>query len=98
MEPSKRMKVGEATPEEIEGFLHLVSPIKTSARNTKYFNAVFESGREEYHNTVVFSPEKHDVFSEAVKNGHPIRLCNVKKALSKFCLFVYSLSCIFPFR
>ncbi|XP_076870349.1 uncharacterized protein LOC143521407 [Brachyhypopomus gauderio] len=77
--PSKR--VPEDT-ETLSGYIHSVSPVRLSANNSELFNAVLQTGREDFHDTVVFSARKRNDFLQAAENGTAICLKNVKKALS----------------
>ncbi|XP_070564414.1 uncharacterized protein [Ptychodera flava] len=61
----------------VEGFIVNVSPLKTSAKNAKYFNGVIQTQREQYQNIVCFSPDKHEVFTSLLKSKSPIKLQNV---------------------
>ncbi|CAL8247048.1 unnamed protein product [Lota lota] len=53
--PAKTQKLDN----EISGYIHDVSPIKCSAKNTKYFTCLIQNDRDEYHKGVVFNPNKH---------------------------------------
>ncbi|XP_067278206.1 uncharacterized protein [Pseudorasbora parva] len=66
----------------ISGYLHSISPIKISRANNRYFNAILQVSRNEYHDTVVFAMDKHDTFSTAAKNKTPVKLKNAKKSIS----------------
>ncbi|XP_056613837.1 uncharacterized protein LOC130429354 [Triplophysa dalaica] len=65
----------------ISGYIHDVSPVKTSKRNNKYFNAVCQNGRDEYHDIVVFTADKHGTFTSAAGNKTAIKMNNVKREL-----------------
>lgn len=77
----KKIKL-EKTEDNVTGYIHDVSPVKTSARNTKYFNASFQTNHNEFHHSVVFSPEKHTSFVQAATNNTPVKICNITKKLS----------------
>ncbi len=72
--------------DSISGYLHNVSPIKTSRKNNRYFNATLQVSRDEYHNTVVFATEKHDTLNTAATNKTPIKMKNARKTISKYKL------------
>ena len=62
MPMAKRQKLEE---EEVSGYIHAVSPIKTSARNTKYFDAKLQVESDVYQKMMCFDPSKHSDFVEA---------------------------------
>ena len=66
------------------GYLHCVSPVKTSRRNVRYFEATLQTGREEYHRVVAFSVEKRMPFTQASQNNSAVKLANVRKSISKY--------------
>jgi len=72
--------------ESVVGFIHGLSPVKISKRNTRYFDGTFQTGREEYHRVVVFGAEKHTVFEQAAVAKTPVKLSKVKKSISKYTL------------
>lgn len=76
-------KMGKFEPENLQGYLHCVSSIKLSQRNVKYFNAILQTQREEYHKVVCFSLEKHRCFAQASKNSTAVQLTKVKRSVSK---------------
>ncbi|CAM4685260.1 unnamed protein product [Leuciscus chuanchicus] len=67
---------------DVEGYLHNVSPAKNSKKNNKYFTAVIQSGRREFHRVVSFSMEKLSPFSHASNTGTAVKLRNVRRSLS----------------
>ncbi len=75
--------------DSISGYLHNVSPIKTSRKNNRYFNATLQVSRDEYHNTVVFATEKHDTLNTAATNKTPIKMKNARKTISKYKLTLH---------
>ena len=85
--PSKKFKAG-SSPQHAEnnivrGYIHSVSPVKVSARNTKYFNFVVQTDRDEYHHGVSFAPEKQAVFLAASQRSQGTELSNVRRVPSK---------------
>ncbi|KAL7880617.1 hypothetical protein SRHO_G00028710 [Serrasalmus rhombeus] len=68
--------------ETVSCFIHSVSPVKFSANSVEFFNVVLQTGRVDFHDTVVFSPGKRHAFLQAERNGTLLCLKNVKKALS----------------
>ncbi|CAL8238615.1 unnamed protein product [Lota lota] len=67
---------------EMSGYIHDVSPIKCSAKNTKYFTCVIQNDRDEYHKGVVFNPIKHREMEQAASHQTGIKLLDVKRTLS----------------
>jgi len=79
--PAKRTKMEEE--ESVSGYLHSLSPVKVSKKNARYFDATLQSGREEYHRVIVFTPEKRRQFEQAVIAKKPVKLTKVKRTISK---------------
>ncbi|KAF4115308.1 hypothetical protein G5714_002797 [Onychostoma macrolepis] len=77
--PVKAQKVEDCA---VEGYLHSVSPARNSKKNNKYFTAVIQRGRHEYHQVVSFSLDKLTAFSQASKNGTAVKLKNLRRSLS----------------
>ncbi|XP_046906057.1 uncharacterized protein LOC124487777 [Hypomesus transpacificus] len=77
--PSKQPRKDD---DSIVGYLHCVSPVKTSRRNLRYFEATLQTGREEYHRVVAFSVDKRIPFTQASQNNSPVKLANVRRGLS----------------
>ncbi|KAK9979869.1 hypothetical protein ABG768_013277, partial [Culter alburnus] len=67
--------------EEILGYFHSVSPMKTSKTNSRYFNAVVQTARQEYHDAVIFTPEKYNSIVAAERSKTPVKLKNARKAI-----------------
>ncbi|XDV52420.1 hypothetical protein PO909_021149 [Leuciscus waleckii] len=75
----KKTDISENDP--IVGYFHGVSPIKTSRKNTRYFNATVQTARQEYHQAVFFTPEKYNSIVTAQKNKTPVKLNNARKTI-----------------
>ncbi|CAC5416139.1 unnamed protein product [Mytilus coruscus] len=73
---AKRPNPSTSSSEEIVGYLHDISPIKTSKNNTRYFNATLQN-RDEFHRLVCFSPDKLSAFTNAEKIKSPLKLTNI---------------------
>lgn len=73
---------------EIAGYIHGVTPLKTSKKNNRYFNAIIQTNREEFHSVVVYHSGKHEQFSLAEKRQTPVILNNATKIPSKYLLKV----------
>jgi len=76
-------KARSEAEESVVGFIHGLSPVKISKKNTRYFDGTLQTGREEYHRVVVFGPEKHAVFEQAATAKTPVKLSKVRKSISK---------------
>ena len=57
----------------IIGYVHQLSPIKTSQNKNQYFDLKLQTGTSVYR-TVCFSPEKHKVFKAKYESSSPIKL------------------------
>jgi len=81
--PAKRARSSDAESEVVSGYLHNVSPVKVSRRNTRYFEASVQTGREEYRRVVCFSPEKRAACVQASENKQAVKLIECRKAISQ---------------
>ncbi|KAK0151599.1 hypothetical protein N1851_007098 [Merluccius polli] len=70
--PAKRSRTEEE--DFLVGYVHSPSPTKTSKKNTRYFDATIQTGREEYHRVVVFSPQKRQAYEQAALAKTPVKL------------------------
>ncbi|XP_072555068.1 uncharacterized protein [Paramormyrops kingsleyae] len=77
--PAKKMRMDT---DVVSGYIHSISALKFTTKNRGFFNAVLQTGREEFHDVTIFSPRKRALFSQASDNGTAIRLTHVRKALS----------------
>ncbi|XP_062583667.1 uncharacterized protein LOC134245396 [Saccostrea cucullata] len=77
--PEKRFK---ADQEEIEGYIHDVSPLKTSKNSNKYFNAVLQEA-EGFSDVVCFRADLQPQLVDFEKNKTPVKLQNVSKVISR---------------
>ncbi|KAG9330442.1 hypothetical protein JZ751_024446 [Albula glossodonta] len=77
--PAKQAK---AESDTIVGYLHSVSPVKTSRWNVRYFEANLQTGREEYHRLVAFAVGKRTAFVQTSQNDRAVKLANLKKSVS----------------
>ena len=57
----------------IVGYLHNLSPIKTSKSNNQYFDLQFQTSNEVYR-TVCFSPDKHPPLKRKLESSSPIKI------------------------
>ncbi|KAL0146571.1 hypothetical protein M9458_058202, partial [Cirrhinus mrigala] len=66
--PSPNKFKSDDKSDSVCGYVHNVSPLKTAVKTcNKYFNAVLQVDRDEFHNVVVFAAEKHTAFVQANK-------------------------------
>ena len=79
--PTKKART--EAEESVVGFIHGLSPVKYSKKNTHYFECTLQTGCQEYHRVVVFGAEKHSVFEQAAMAKTPVMLSKVKKSNSK---------------
>lgn len=82
----KMEKTDVSENDPIVGYFHGVSPIKTSRKNTRYFNATVQTARQECHQAVFFTPEKYNSIVTAQKNKTPVKLNNARKKIGKYNL------------
>ena len=55
------------------GYLHNLSPIKTSKSNNQYFDLQIQTSNEVYR-TVCFSPDKHSLLKRKLESSSPIKI------------------------
>lgn len=77
--PAKRP---HSDAEPVVGYLHTVSPVKTSRKNVRYFDATIQTGQEEYRRVVCFSPDKRASFVQATDNKQPVKVVAAQKSIS----------------
>jgi hypothetical protein len=77
---AKRQKVEE---DEVSGYIHEVSPVKTSARNTKYFDAKLQIESDVYQKMVCFDPSKHSHFVEAHHGKSPLKIIGIREVINR---------------
>ena len=77
--PRKVSKVDQtANDNEISGFLQNVSPIKTSKKNSLYFDGTIQTGQDKYKHFVCFDTTKQNAFRMAAESEkNPIKLQNI---------------------
>ncbi|CAL8345285.1 unnamed protein product [Boreogadus saida] len=69
----------------IQGYLHGVTPVRSSAMNRKWFNFYLQTSRDEYRGCVVYATKKHERFVKAADNHTPLKLSKVKIPKLRFC-------------
>ena len=57
----------------IVGYLHNLSPMKTSKSNNQYFDLQIQTSNEVYR-TVCFSPDKHPLLKRKLESSSPIKI------------------------
>ena len=55
------------------GYLHNLSPIKTSKSNNQYFDLQIQTSKEIYR-TVCFSPDKHPLLKRKLESSSPVKI------------------------
>ncbi|XP_062386831.1 uncharacterized protein LOC134075278 [Sardina pilchardus] len=79
---ANKMKKPQTEEENVVGHIHSVSPIKTSDQNVQYFEAILQTGREDFNRVVVFASKKRNEFVQAADNRQAVRLVRVRKSFS----------------
>ena len=74
--PAKRVRTED---DVVVGYLHCISPVKSSLKNNRYFEASLQTAREEYHRVVSFSVDKRVSFTKPSENSVAVKLGNIKK-------------------
>jgi hypothetical protein len=71
MATPKKIKLLDSRPNDdeidIEGYIHDVTPVKTSRNNNKYFNAVVQQ-KEKFTDMVCYRSDLHDKMTDLQKN------------------------------
>ncbi|OWF49331.1 uncharacterized protein LOC110451964 [Mizuhopecten yessoensis] len=79
--PAKQQRTDEDNNTDVKGYIHNVSPMKTSAKsNIHYFNCIIQSDRTTFSEVVSFSPDQRTQFIQAAdrKTGVQLKRCNRK--------------------
>ena len=58
----------------IAGFIHNISPVKTSARNNPYFHGYIQVQTDVYQKLVCFDVQKHSTLNQAEMSKSPVKL------------------------
>lgn len=82
MSASKKIKIDEEKP-SISGYIQNVSPIRTSRTNSRYFNAVVQTERNEFNRVACFDIGKHSVLVDASSTQTPLKLSDVQLVPSR---------------
>ncbi|XP_041957558.1 uncharacterized protein LOC121715727 [Alosa sapidissima] len=77
--PAKQVK---REGETVVGYLHALSPVKTSRQSVRYFECTIQTGHEEFNRVVCFSMEKRNDFVVAVDNKQAVKLVDTRKSVS----------------
>ena len=67
----------------VDGYIHAVSEVKSSASAVRYFDFKIQE-RDEKRRAICFSPEKRDAIKEKEECKSPVRLLNVSPQKRKF--------------
>lgn len=65
------------------GFVHKVSPLKTSANNVMYFDCVLQTDTSKFRRMVSFDKEKHATLVQASNVKSPVTLTNTREVPSR---------------
>lgn len=82
MSASKKIKIEEEKP-SISGYVQNVSPIRTSRTNSRYFNAIVQTERNEYNRMACFDVGKHSVLVDASTAHTPLKLSDIQLVPSR---------------
>lgn len=72
----------------VSGYIFKVTPVKVLAKNFMYFEAMIQTGKDEHHRCVVFTPDKHRDFEQASATKTAVKQCPIKKVMWKHVPFV----------
>jgi hypothetical protein len=67
----------------VSGFIHNISPIRTSRTNAKYFNAIVQTQRNEHNRVACFDIGKHSLLLEASQAQTPLKFSDVQLVPSR---------------
>ena len=85
--PAKLPKNNTSEFFDVDGYVHTVTPTKLSVKtNASYFNFVLQTDRTTFTDVVSYTPENK---IQASEKKNPIKITNVKTALSKFICLIY---------
>ncbi|CAL8369815.1 unnamed protein product [Arctogadus glacialis] len=65
-----------------EGYLHDVTQMETSGKNTDYFNCNLQTSRDQYRRCVVYDAKKHGFYVKAAADRKPLKISNAGTILS----------------
>ena len=92
--PAKLPKTDISEFFDVEGYVHSVTPTKLSVKtNASYYNFILQTDRTTFTDVVSYSPENRRYLLQASEKKNPIKITNVKRALSKFFNFI-----IYPYN
>ena len=92
--PAKLPKTDTSEFFDVEGYVHSVTPTKFSVKtNASYYNFILQTDRTTFTDVVSYSPENRRYLLQACEKKNPIKITNVKRALSKFFNFI-----IYPYN
>ena len=69
----------------LTGYVHLISPVQTSHRNTgvKYFNMALETSQNESVQLVCYSPEKRTMLQQSQEKQLPVKITKAQMSPNK---------------
>ena len=68
---------------QVSGYIHSVSPLKTSKHNRKYFNAVMQTSHTQYSDVVCYAGERRSEMMDLAQHQTPVTLTKVAMSPSK---------------
>lgn len=78
--------------EDVVGFVQSVENIKVSQRGSRYFQAVLQTGHDEFHRLVCFAADKRAQLLQSAACKQAVKLGAVQKGVSKYW-FLWPVSC-----
>ena len=76
----KNVQVVVISDSSLVGYIHKLSPIKTSKNtSTKYFDCKIQVGSEKAVRVVCYSPEKKMTIQQACENNLPVKISGTKR-------------------
>jgi len=92
--PAKLPKTDTSEFFDVEGYVYTVTPTKLSVKtNASYFNFVLQTNRTTFTDVVSYTPENRGYLIQASEKKNPIKITNVKRALSKLFICI-----IYPYK
>ena len=63
--------------DEVEGYLHSISPVKISKNQNRYFNAMLQTDDNSYKDLVCFAADRRNELRSLQETKSPVKICNV---------------------
>ena len=68
---------------EVSGYIHKVSPVKTSKRQNRYFNAIIQTAEDEFHDIVCFNADRRNQLKSLEDTKAAVKISNITKTPGK---------------